>query len=881
MSCDHDCVEPVLFPAQIFNRPALDRISYRIGDYARFRAHALTQLDRQLALSAWTHRGADDPGIALLECGALAVEILAFYQSLYANEVFLRSADWRESIARLVALTGYRLAPGVGGEAVFALAISGDRPVTVPAGFPFKADLAALDEPARFESREAIVAFPWLNQFSLYRRRLGPVTISQGDTVLELKAVAGDQALGARQTVAFHPGDRVMLVPDSSMFETGGGAYTAQQRSEVLVVERVETVLDRIAIHFEGAVTVNRGAAVRAYKVGRSFRHFGHNAPIRIAALNEVTGRAVFNDTVFNRVSGTAAGLYSQYADNELAFEEDITDLPAGSDIIVSGAAEFGSVAGEAEFAVVHQVDTVRKDAARWAGLAGGSTAVRLKANLFGNASLTLNALDVRRLQAHEVLSPPLTLGAASTWQDGAFGLETELNFFGSHQQAVTLAGRTVQLEDSNGVTQTVTVDNAAEEFDLAGRDPDAPWLWTVRLDQPPRYTREAFNEVDNAIAVYGNLIVADQGETQRQAAIGSGDNRAAFQTFKLPKAPLTYLLHGTRTPPQVPELEVYVDGVLWRRVDTFFTSGPNDRVYVVREDDAGDSHVQFGDGRTGARLPSGRQNVVARFRVGSGARGALKADAEPKAMGRLKQLSKVAMPASAVNGAEPEGVDVARVAAPLRMQSLGRLVALSDYEAEALSLPGVQRARAAWVAPNGFPRLRLVVLTDGATEAEAAAVAEAMNAANRCRGAARFPLETVQGRRRYLHLDLTVGYAADRLPEDIEPEIRSVLGVAAGLDEPEDGLFGFKQRQFGQDAHVSQAIGAVQQVDGVEWVRVDAFQPVPPGAPPDADPETLPLPPVNVRHQAIACDPQSMLALHETHLVLNLAVAAAAEECV
>jgi hypothetical protein len=879
MSCEHDCVQPPVFPATIFNRPALDRIGYRIGDYARFREHSLARLDQQLALAAWTHRSADDPGIALLECGALAAEILAFYQELYANEAYLRTADWRESVARLVALTGYRLAPGLGGEVAFALAVSSDNPVTVPAGFPFKADLEELDEPARFESTAEVTCYPWLNQFSLYRKRLGPISIAEGDTVLELKAISGDDALTARQAVEFNRGDRIMLVPDSSMFEAGG-TFTAQQRSEILVVDHVETVLDRIAIHFDGAVTINRGTSVRAFKIGRGFRHFGHNAPIRIAALNEVTGRAVFNATTFNRVASTSADTYSQFANNELAFDSDAADLPAGTDMIVSGAAEFASISGEADFAVVHQVDTVRKDASRWAGLAGGSTAVSLKANLFTNASLTLNTLDVRRLQAHEVLSPPLTLAAASDWQDGAFGLETELTFFGTYDQAITLAGRDLLFEDPGGITQTITVDSTAEEFDLAGRDPDAMWLWTVRLDQPPRYDREAFDEVDNVIAVYGNLVLANQGETQKQAVIGSGDTRQTFQIFKLPKAPLTWLLHNARTPPQVPELEVYVAGVLWNRVDTFFNSGPNDRAYVVREDDAGDSWVQFGDGKTGARLPSGRQNVMVRFRIGTGARGPLKADADPKAMGRLKQLSEVAMPAPVVNGAEPETEENAREAAPLRMQALGRLVGLADYEAEALTLPGVQRARATWVAPNGFPRLRLVVLTDGGTEAEAAAVADAMNAANRCRGAGRFPLETVQGFRQYLHLNLTVGYSADRLPEDIEPEIRTALGVAVGTEEPEDGLFGFRQRQFGEDAHVSQIIGIVQQVEGVGWVRVDAFQPIPLGTPPETDPTALPVPAVNVRHEAIACTAESMLAVHDTHMILNLAVVADAEEC-
>ena len=879
MSCNHDCTQPPVFPAAIFNRPGLDRIGYRIGDYTRFREHGLARLDAALALAGWTHRGADDPGIALLECGAIAGELLAFYQELYANEIYLRTADWRESVGRLVALTGYRLAPGLGGTTAFALTISGDAPVTVPAGFPFKADLEALDSPARFEAVEEVVAYPWLNRLSLYRRRKGPATISRRDRVLELQAVGGETALRVRQALTLVPGDRIMLVPDSSMFEAGGGGNPTQQRSETLVVDRVETILDRVCIHFRGAVTIDRGATVRAYKIGRSFRHFGHNAPIRIAALNEVTGRATFNTTVFNRVSATSTGLYSQFAANELALESGVDDLAAGSDMIVSGAAEFGGLAGEKEFAVVNRVDAVQGGAARWAGLAGGSTAVRLRDQIFSNASLSLAALDVRRLQAHEVKSPALTLAAHSTFQDGDFGTEAVLTFFGRHEHALALAGRALLLEDENGDTQQVRVANTAEDFDPAGRDPEENWLWTLALDQPPRFPREQFDEADPRITVHGNLVLADQGESQKEAAIGSGDARETFQTFKIPKAPLTYHLHAGRIPAQAPELEVWVDGILWSQVDTFFASGPNDRVYIVREDDEGNSHIQFGDGLTGARLPSGRQNVKVLFRTGNGARGELKEGA-PKAIGRLRQLSDVAMPASAVNGAEPETEEVARDAAPLRMQSLGRLVGLADYEAEALSLPGVHRASAAWVLTGGLPRLSVVVLTDGGGDAEAAAIAQALAAADRCRGSGRFPLEVVHGVRRFLFLDVTAGYQGDRLPETLESEIREALGVAAGATEPADGLFGFAARRFGQDAHVSQVIGAIQNVDGIAWVRLDAFQPLAQGTPPETDPLAIPAPMTPLRHEAVGCEARGLLALHETHLRLSLARVANAEEC-
>src|SRR5262249_60823208 len=97
-----------------------------------------------------THPTPDAPGIALIEGAAIVGDTLTFYQQLYANEAFLRPARWRDSVADLVKLPGYRLAPGLGGHARFALAVKGDRPVAVPAGTRFQAQPARPPQPPNF-----------------------------------------------------------------------------------------------------------------------------------------------------------------------------------------------------------------------------------------------------------------------------------------------------------------------------------------------------------------------------------------------------------------------------------------------------------------------------------------------------------------------------------------------------------------------------------------------------------------------------------------------------------------------------------------------------------------------------------------------------------
>ncbi|HEY8973278.1 MAG TPA: hypothetical protein VIN75_03610, partial [Burkholderiaceae bacterium] len=117
MSCDNDCTRPDRFPKTIENRPGLTTLDTRIGSYADLRRHMLRRVDEHPALAAWTHRLPDDPGIALIEAAAEVGDILSFYQDLYANEAYLGTAKWRDSVGLLVRLLGYRLAPGTGGRA--------------------------------------------------------------------------------------------------------------------------------------------------------------------------------------------------------------------------------------------------------------------------------------------------------------------------------------------------------------------------------------------------------------------------------------------------------------------------------------------------------------------------------------------------------------------------------------------------------------------------------------------------------------------------------------------------------------------------------------------------------------------------------------------
>src|SRR5262249_61211750 len=83
----------------------------------------------------------------------------------------------------------------------------------------------------------------------------------------------------------------------------------------------------------------------------------------------------------------------------------------------------------------------------------------------------------------------------------------------------------------------------------------------------------------------------------------GRGDATSPNQEFPLKKSPLTYLQRGAG---YASTLQVWVEGVEWQEAQSFFDQPKDARIFVTREDEQGSTHVMFGDGLEGARLPSG-----------------------------------------------------------------------------------------------------------------------------------------------------------------------------------------------------------------------------------------------------------------------------------
>ncbi len=115
-------------------------------------------------------------------------------------------------------------------------------------------------------------------------------------------------------------------------------------------------------------------------------------------------------------------------------------------------------------------------------------------------------------------------------------------------------------------------------------------------------------------ITVYGNVAPATHGETHREV-LGSGDDSQASQEFTL-RHPFLTNISATNPAGSASILQVFVDDVLWGEVESLARAGPKDDVFSTRTYDDGKTTVFFGDGRHGARIPSGSENVVVVYRT-------------------------------------------------------------------------------------------------------------------------------------------------------------------------------------------------------------------------------------------------------------------------
>ena len=295
------------------------------------------------------------------------------------------------------------------------------------------------------------------------------------------------------------------------------------------------------------------------------------------------------------------------------------------------------------------------------------------------------------------------------------------------------------------------------------------------------------------------------RGTTVTGEVLGSGNAALASQSFTLSKSPLTYLASGNGA---ASTLAVYVDGVKWTEVPSFYGQAAGARVFVVsRSPDQTVTTVTFGDGVNGARLTSGTGNVTVSYRYGAGA-------ASPSA-GRLTTISQpqpglasIRNPVAVSGGADAQSADGVRASAPASVFTFGRAISATDYQVVASQAPGVNRTAASWTF-DGTAQRTLVTVYVGDDQAAVAAASAALAGAedpNR-------PVSVVAASPIELALSCTLVVAADR-------QVPAVVGAAtAAICDPATGLFSPGRMGVGQRLYRS-VVATALTVPGVVAVH-------------------------------------------------------------
>jgi predicted phage baseplate assembly protein len=172
----------------------------------------------------------------------------------------------------------------------------------------------------------------------------------------------------------------------------------------------------------------------------------------------------------------------------------------------------------------------------------------------------------------------------------------------------------------------------------------------------------------------------------------GSGDGSKALQRFALKQSPLTYV--SAPTPSGVEStLKTFVNDIEWHEAPTIYGLQPTDRNYQSKRSDEEVTSIIFGNGKQGARLPTGLENVRAQYRQGIGkAANVAERKISMLAAGPL-HVKEVINPRRASGGASSETRDQARRNTPLAVLALDRLVSTSDYADFARTFGGVGKA--------------------------------------------------------------------------------------------------------------------------------------------------------------------------------------------
>lgn len=736
-------------PKVLFNPPGQDAIAYRVGDYITFRRALLQSLANENELTQWRPGAKRDLAVQIVEWWAYLADILTFYNERIANETYLRTADLPENVQNLIQILGYRPRPGIGARGVVAALINSPRLFTLPQGFQIQSKPGPGKQPQIFE----------LDIDTLVK----PLDGIAATPIANPSLLTGASVLLKGSVTTVKADDRLLLLEKGW---SGVGSYA------LATVKQIQPETDPNG-KTNTRVTFTSTPALGDVEV-LQFRLLKSNQSAHVWQFPTNANVVIGNNSVH---LGAIARQIK--VGNPVLFE-----IPQQSVL----TPQLGSVTAYAELI--------------WYAKGDPADPTKVPTSLPANVPL----IPI----PHTQLTVTATLGSNwdtqksnvsvyYDWQDVGQLIETPASAFHSEDLKIVPASAIsfppssnqlpILLEDANnqGLAAQVTAGNPPPVLQLTN-------LTETNID------------LKSPLRVLLNLLPVSRGQTVTNEVLGSGDASFAAQEFTLSKSPLTYLLDSESSSGKdyKSTLRIWVTDIEWREVPSFYGQPADARIFVTREDAAQKTHVLFGDGVNGARLPTGSNNVVATYRYGSGREapeaGTLTIVAKP-----YPNLKAIRNPVAVGGGADPDPPEQIRRYAPRSVLTFDRAVSGDDYETIAAQAPGVARARAYWTWDAEEQRSLVVIYVGDDASAVTAANTALRNADDPNR-----PVLVKQAIAIPIRLQLSVQIDPTYAPPPV------LLGVRSALLDTDRGLFGSNTVRIGQSVYQSQIFAACLQVPGV-----------------------------------------------------------------
>lgn len=785
------------FPQTICNLGNLPSIAYRVGDYLAFRDQLLRPLCDESALAQWRPGAQGDLAVQMIEWWAYLADILTFYNERIANEDYLLTAVLPESVNHLVQLLGYRPRPALGARTVLAalLAPSATPPVPLSAGLQVQNKPSPGKAPQTFElDGAATLSRPDVITTSV-------VPQAQSTTLSTGGGAAGPSGTGADGTSSgatngtalwlagkvggINTGDKLLLINRSEVAAPVGGASSNPADYAWIQVNSATSKTDPLGnpvteVDFTALVgqTSSPPGDYVLLKSGQSMPLWPYqtSSPVvstTMVQLASIARSLTPGSLMMLDVAGASVLVYvSGYA-------ETVWYANCGSG---QPATQWPPQGGTPPpQAVVMPTATITFPAVASAVL--GTAIAYWGFKQLGPVVPVVADADLSITGSSAPLAAPSGPGGASA---GA----------AQFPQAAT----PVLLQGANGgATAAMTTVPAADGSVSISTPADQP---AVTLTSP--------------ILVFFNLLPFSQGKTVASEVLGSGNPSVAGQDFTLRQSPVTYFADTASISGSgfTSTVDVRVNGILWQEVQSFYGQSPNAQVFVLREDDAGETHVMFGDGVNGALLPTGTNNITASYRYGAGA------DADSIAPDTLTiiqtpqpGLKALSNPLAPTGGSDADLPARLQSLAPESVLTFNRAVSLDDYAAIAMTAAGVTQALAefGFDARSQRPLVQLWIAGDaGAVPAAQAALAGI--------GMPNQELSIVAAQELPATLSLT--YLKDPRFEDAAVE----AGIIRALTDPEAGLLSSSRLGIGVAIYDSQIEAACVAVPGVVAVHDICF---------------------------------------------------------